>query len=84
LKAGRYHDVPAGFDKAIHHPTAIEDCTLSDFRQTHATTRAHVFFKTRIVEVSITSWQYDVMPDRRFLINSLPSNTASLLTLISC
>jgi Tol biopolymer transport system component len=42
-----------------------------------------VVFQTHIIEVSIASWQYAVAPDGRFLINSLPSNTASPLTLVT-
>jgi Tol biopolymer transport system component len=42
-----------------------------------------VLFQTRIAAVSIASWQYDIAPDGRFLINSLPSNTASPLTLLT-
>ena len=42
-----------------------------------------VLFQTRIAAERIANWQYDVAPDGRFLINSLPSNTAAPLTLIS-
>jgi eukaryotic-like serine/threonine-protein kinase len=42
-----------------------------------------VLFQTRIAAERIANWQYDVAPDGRFLINSLPSNTASPLTLIT-
>jgi Tol biopolymer transport system component len=42
-----------------------------------------VLFQTRIAAERIANWQYDVAPDGRFLINSLSSNTASPLTLIS-
>src|SRR5215472_647361 len=42
-----------------------------------------VLFQTRITAVSIASWQYAVAPDGRFLINSLPSNTAAPLTLLT-
>jgi hypothetical protein len=42
-----------------------------------------VLFQTRIAAERIANWQYAVAPDGRFLINSLPSNTASPLTLIS-
>jgi hypothetical protein len=40
-------------------------------------------FQTRIAAERIASWQYAVAPDGRFLINSLPSNASSPLTLIS-
>jgi serine/threonine protein kinase/Tol biopolymer transport system component len=42
-----------------------------------------VLFQTRIAAERIANWQYDVAPDGRFLINSLPSNTASPLTLLT-
>jgi serine/threonine protein kinase len=40
-------------------------------------------FQTHISAERIASWQYTVAPDGRFLINSLPSNAASPLTLIT-
>lgn len=43
----------------------------------------HVLFQTRIAAERIANWQYTVAPDGRFLINSLPANTASPLTLIT-
>ncbi|HEY6369151.1 MAG TPA: protein kinase [Candidatus Sulfotelmatobacter sp.] len=42
-----------------------------------------VLFQTRIAAERIANWQYDVAPDGRFIINSLPSNTPSPLTLIT-
>ena len=42
-----------------------------------------VLFQTRITAERIANWQYDVAPDGRFIINSLPSNAASPLTLIT-
>ena len=42
-----------------------------------------VLFQTRIAAERIANWQYTVAPDGRFLINSLPANTASPLTLIT-
>jgi Tol biopolymer transport system component len=42
-----------------------------------------VLFQTRITAERIANWQYDVAPDGRFIINSLPSNTASPLTLMT-
>ena len=42
-----------------------------------------VLFQTRIAAERIANWQYDVSPDGRLLINSLPSNAASPLTLIT-
>jgi hypothetical protein len=35
------------------------------------------------LECRIANWQYTVAPDACFLINSLPANTASPLTLIT-
>lgn len=43
----------------------------------------HVLFQTRIVAPNFVGHQYDVAPDGRFLINSLPSNYASPLTLLT-
>jgi Tol biopolymer transport system component len=42
-----------------------------------------VLFQTRIAAERGASWQYTVAPDGRFLINSLPANIASPLTLIT-
>lgn len=42
-----------------------------------------VLFQTRIAAERIAQWQYTVAPDGRFLINSLPANTAAPLTLIT-
>ena len=42
-----------------------------------------VLFQTRIAAERIANWQYDVAPDGRFIINSLPSNIASPLTLMT-
>jgi Tol biopolymer transport system component len=42
-----------------------------------------VLFQTRIAAERGASWQYTVAPDGRFLINSLPVNIASPLTLIT-
>ena len=42
-----------------------------------------VLFQTRIAAERLANWQYTVAPDGRFLINSLPANTASPLTLIT-
>ena len=39
-------------------------------------------FQTRIVRASLIAWQYDVAPDGRFLINSLPSGSPPLTLLI--
>ncbi|MBZ5622724.1 MAG: SMP-30/gluconolactonase/LRE family protein [Acidobacteriia bacterium] len=39
-------------------------------------------FQTRIIAASLSGFQYDVAPDGRFLINSLPSD-ASPLTLLT-
>jgi serine/threonine protein kinase/Tol biopolymer transport system component len=42
-----------------------------------------VVFQTRIVAPNFATFQYDVAPDGRFLINSFPSGTSSPLTLIT-
>jgi Tol biopolymer transport system component len=42
-----------------------------------------VLFQTRIVAANFVLFQYDVSPDGRFLINSLPANSPSPLTLIT-
>ncbi len=44
---------------------------------------ASVLFQTRIVAPNFAGWQYDVAPDGRFLINSLPSSNSSPLTLLT-
>ena len=41
-------------------------------------------FQTRIVRASLIAWQYDVAPDGRFLINSLPSGSPPLTLLTGC
>jgi hypothetical protein len=51
--------------------------------QTGSAGPPRVLFQTRIVELRIANWQYDVAPDGRFLINSLPANAASPLTLLT-
>lgn len=43
-----------------------------------------VLFQTRIVRVAIASHQYDVAPDGRFLINSLPLGSPPLTLLVGC
>jgi hypothetical protein len=45
--------------------------------------RPRTVFHTRIVAPNLSGYQYDVAPDGRFLINSLPSNGPSPLTLIT-
>jgi hypothetical protein len=42
-----------------------------------------VLFQTRIIAPSFFATQYDVSPDCRFLINSVPSNYSSPLTLLT-
>jgi len=44
---------------------------------------ARVLFQTRIVAANFVLFQYDVSPDGRFLINSLPAGSSSPLTLIT-
>lgn len=43
----------------------------------------HALFKTRIIGPSFVGTQYDVAPDGRFLINSLPADHAPPLTLLT-
>ena len=45
--------------------------------------RPRTVFHTRIVAPNLAGFQYDVAPDGRFLVNSLPSNGPSPLTLIT-
>ena len=45
--------------------------------------RPRTVFHTRIVAPNLSGFQYDVAPDGRFLVNSLPSNGPSPLTLIT-
>lgn len=55
-----------------------------NFNPTTGTAGApRVLFRTRIAAERIVNWQYNVAPDGLFLIDSLPSNTAAPLTLIS-
>jgi Tol biopolymer transport system component len=42
-----------------------------------------VVFQTRIIAPNLASFQYDVAPDGRFLINSFPSSGSSPLTMIT-
>jgi eukaryotic-like serine/threonine-protein kinase len=42
----------------------------------------HVLFQTRVVAPDYDMFQYDVAPDGRFLINSLPTDHSSPLTLV--
>ena len=42
-----------------------------------------VLFQTRIVAPVFLTFQYDVSPDGRFLINSFPSNSSAPLTLLT-
>jgi eukaryotic-like serine/threonine-protein kinase len=41
-------------------------------------------FQTRIVRASLTSFQFDVAPNGRFLINSLPASSPPLTLLAGC
>jgi hypothetical protein len=49
-----------------------------------ATVRAppRILFQTRIVAAALAGFQYDVAHDGRFLINSLPGDSAPLTLLI--
>jgi serine/threonine protein kinase len=51
--------------------------------QKRAAGAPRVLFQTRIVAPTYASFQYDVSPDGRFLINSFPSNSSSPLTLLA-
>ncbi len=42
-----------------------------------------LLFQTRIIAPSFVATQYDVSADGRFLINSVPSNYSSPLTLVT-
>ncbi len=42
-----------------------------------------LLFRTRIIAPSFFATQYDVSADGRFLINSVPSNYSSPLTLVT-
>ena len=42
-----------------------------------------VLFQTRIIAPNFTAHQYDVAPDGRFLINSLPPGAAPPVTLLT-
>jgi hypothetical protein len=42
-----------------------------------------VVFQTRIIAPNLASFQYDVAPDGRFLINSFPSSQPAPLTVIT-
>jgi Tol biopolymer transport system component len=54
------------------------------FDAQHKTAGApRVLFQTRIVAASFFGTQYDVAPDGRFLINSVPANYSSPLTLLT-
>ena len=48
-----------------------------------AASRPRVLFQTRIAVTQLSGWQYAVAPDGRFLINSLPSDHSSPLTLVT-
>jgi serine/threonine protein kinase len=50
--------------------------------QTKSASASQVLFQTRIIAPTFVSHQYDVAPDGRFLINSLPSSNSAPLTLI--
>jgi Tol biopolymer transport system component len=50
--------------------------------QTKSASAPQVLFQTRIIAPTFVSHQYDVAPDGRFLINSLPSSNSAPLTLL--
>jgi Tol biopolymer transport system component len=45
--------------------------------------KPRVLFQTRIVAPEFALFQYDVAPDGRFLINTLPANSSSPLTVLN-
>jgi len=49
---------------------------------TKSASAPQVLFQTRIIAPTFVSHQYDVAPDGRFLINSLPSSNSAPLTLL--
>jgi len=54
------------------------------FDPVHAVTgELHVVFQTRIIAPNLASFQYDVAPDGRFLINSFPFTNSSPITVIT-
>jgi hypothetical protein len=51
--------------------------------RTGSASAPRVLFQTRIVAPAYASFQYDVSPDGRFLINSFPSNSSSPRTVLT-
>ena len=51
--------------------------------QTKSAGVPRVLFQTRITAASFVLFQHDVSPDGRYLINSLPANNSSPLTLLT-
>src|SRR5947209_4653269 len=49
--------------------------------ETGRTGAPRTLFQTRIIAASLSGFQYDVAPDGRFLINSLPSGSPPLTML---
>jgi Tol biopolymer transport system component len=50
--------------------------------QTKSASAPQVLFQTRIIAPTFVGHQYDVAPDGRFIINSLPSSNSAPLTLL--
>jgi hypothetical protein len=51
--------------------------------QKGAASAPRVLFQTRIVAPVFLTFQYDVSPDGRFLINSFPSTSSAPLTVLT-
>jgi hypothetical protein len=49
----------------------------------HVASTPREIFQTRIIAPNLTSFQYDVAQDGRFLINSFPSRNPSPLTIVT-
>jgi hypothetical protein len=63
--------------------TTDKKLMAADFDASPGTVSApRVLFQTRIIDSSLTGFQYDVAPDGRFLVNSItsPGSPLTLLT----
>jgi Tol biopolymer transport system component len=70
--------------RRIFYIAADRKLMTADFDPDHeVASTPHEVFQTRIVAPNLTSFQYDVAPDGRFLINSFPSSNSSPLTLMT-
>jgi hypothetical protein len=69
--------------KQVFYITTDKKLMAADFDGSTGTVGApRVLFQTRIIDSSLTGFQYDVAPDGRFLVNSVTS-PASPLTLVT-